>query len=314
MGVSLPDDYRAFLKRSNGGSLCHANADPQSGFGIWYFYGIRVGLPGFDLEYMNAINPDEAEDGLLEIAVSRFNDTLCLSTRPSDFGQVYVRDHYQLDPDIDFGDENTYDADEESEPIASCLSELLSRLELQVSPLSSDDVDTTSTPSLVRAAFDSIHSHESGQLLELLNQGLDPNARSNDGKTLLSFAAHQCRLPSMRVLLQHGADVDLTTASGVSTVRLGVWAGCGDCIKLLAAHGANLDAPDQKGNMPLREAIASRQLHAAAALLECGADPNKKTTDGKTYLEMVKKLYGYPVNRDNGEWLTGKLLAAGARQ
>jgi ankyrin repeat protein len=57
-------------------------------------------------------------------------------------------------------------------------------------------------------------------------------------------------------------------------------------IELLAGAGANLDAVGDEGT-PLKQAVRSTSKENVAALLECGADVNKRGIYGRTALHCA---------------------------
>lgn len=60
-----------------------------------------------------------------------------------------------------------------------------------------------------------------------------------------------------------------------------------DLVKLLIAHGAEVDAQDISGNTALMGACFKGHLNSVKELLENGADPNKKNENGTTALAFA---------------------------
>lgn len=113
---------------------------------------------------------------------------------------------------------------------------------------------------------------------------LDKGANPNDG---MNAAARTGQAAFVRLLLERGA-------SGTDTER-GLWL-ClaaqnrtGDCVRLLLAHGANVNAsntPDD--NMtPLLYAARSGKAGMVGLLLEAGANKNAVTSTGRTALMLA---------------------------
>ena len=61
-----------------------------------------------------------------------------------------------------------------------------------------------------------------------------------------------------------------------------------EVVRLLLAHGANVDAGDGDGNTPLNFAARSDNLELARILLDAGADPKSTTERGYTPLTFAR--------------------------
>jgi len=312
LGCSLPSEYRSFLAQANGGFIHHENVDPVSDRSIGHFYGVCMDFDAFDLEATRRNLCDHVPEHLLAIASDSIDDELCIRVGASNESEVYIWPRYPLDPDIDFGFDDASDEDE-LEPIASSLGELLGRLELRAPPIASDLLDLIACSELVRLGFESVHNHDVDKLQELLGGGLDPNAFSNNGQTLLGYAAHGCRLPAIKMLLQHGADINLKSTEEKSPLIMGVYSQCRDCLELLSRSDADLEARDKNGTTPLLLAIKYRYVHSVDALLRLGASPRGTTADGKSYSDVVEESYAGEVLRQDREWLLQRLRSANSQ-
>ncbi len=95
------------------------------------------------------------------------------------------------------------------------------------------------------------------------------------GNTALLFAARVGDVTSARLLLDAGADVDATDASGLSAVDLAAHSGFSDLVTLLLDRGAD---PDVEGGAfsALHAAILRRDEGMARTLLAHGADANAR--------------------------------------
>lgn len=125
----------------------------------------------------------------------------------------------------------------------------------------------------------------------LLAGGADPNIRTADGGTALMRAAEG----PTRVLLEHGADPKLYDDDGDTPLHL---AGTAEKVRLLAAHGADVDAltrppPDRAGSVVAaphtpyqaqRRAGGDEREAVLAALVAAGADPLKRDGAGRSTL------------------------------
>ena len=105
----------------------------------------------------------------------------------------------------------------------------------------------------------------------LVSKGADVNKADSQGWTPLQSAARQRRDDTIKLLIDLGADVNLGDPSPLvaAVMRDHV-----PSIKVLLEHGAEIDKPGQDGFRPLPLAIAEDKYEAAKTLMEAGADVN----------------------------------------
>ena len=94
------------------------------------------------------------------------------------------------------------------------------------------------------------------------------------GNTALLFAVRAGDLPSARVLVAAGADVDDADAWGVSAAALAAHGGHRELLEFLLDNGADPNAADA-GFAALHDAVMRNDTRMVAALLAHGADPNQ---------------------------------------
>ena len=92
--------------------------------------------------------------------------------------------------------------------------------------------------------------------------------------TALLFAVRAGDLPSARVLVEAGADVDDADAWGVSATVLAAHGGHRELLEFLLDHGADPNAA-AAGFAALHDAVMRNDRRMVAALLAHGADPNQ---------------------------------------
>ncbi|ERN42499.1 ankyrin repeat-containing protein [Rubidibacter lacunae KORDI 51-2] len=129
------------------------------------------------------------------------------------------------------------------------------------------------------------------ELQAALAAGADPNAseqqtrdRNPRHKTALMFAAESDRVATVRMLLEAGADVNLSDCpvrkQGRTPLMYAAIANAPEVLNLLLAAGAEVDARDKRGQTALFFAVQEECLDAAKVLLKGGADPHQKGWDG----------------------------------
>jgi len=149
-------------------------------------------------------------------------------------------------------------------------------------------------------------SGDERETARMLDSGTQPDLQDETGWTVLMTAISSgCPLATIRILIQHGADVSFHDKEGRSPVSLSVSSRtysrpllryllkCGadtkgalgrlshaEAIPVLAASGADFNESDENGESPLTAAIRRGSDETILrAFLENGADPKKK--DGK---------------------------------
>ncbi|NWS43613.1 ASB18 protein, partial [Probosciger aterrimus] len=124
----------------------------------------------------------------------------------------------------------------------------------------------------------------------LLRHGATVNLPSEDrGETALHVAARHCLCDHAWLYLRHGAHVDALsmqeeTALNILCGQALVSEGCLQLCRLLAAHGADVDARDEARRSPLHKACGAANAGLARFLLQRGADVNAIDYNGMSPL------------------------------
>ncbi|NXS60940.1 ASB18 protein, partial [Brachypteracias leptosomus] len=147
----------------------------------------------------------------------------------------------------------------------------------------------------------------------LLRHGATVNLPSEDsGETALHVAARHCLYDHAHLYLRYGARVDARSAR--DETALGVLCGQApatseDCLqlcRLLAAHGANIDARDETRRSPLHKACEAANAGLTRFLLIRGADVNAMDYGGLSPMGCV--LQNAALKRELRPHLTVQLL------
>lgn len=138
----------------------------------------------------------------------------------------------------------------------------------------------------------------------LLDAGADPDTVFMDGLTALYISSAECSISVVKILLEKGANPKIITSAG-SALHGAAATGCVGAIRLLLDYGADVDALAPStvlcysiGSTPLHFAAGEssirppcdssiRRSEAIQMLLDAGADPHIRNSDGRTPLDSA---------------------------
>ncbi len=122
----------------------------------------------------------------------------------------------------------------------------------------------------------------------LLDKGARINTQTETGRTALYLAASQSgREDVVRVLLDGGADPNLSTLPGRTPLMAASAEGEVTAMRLLLEKGANPKAASGTGSTALFDAARSRSVEAVRLLLDAGADVNTLTKRRESVLGLA---------------------------
>ena len=103
-------------------------------------------------------------------------------------------------------------------------------------------------------AFEALRNGDAAALVKALDAGASVNAKDEQGQTLLMHALVYLPIEGARLLLDRGADVNLTGKGGATALMVA----CGDFAKarLLVERGADVNARSAGGITAMRHAMA----------------------------------------------------------
>jgi hypothetical protein len=146
---------------------------------------------------------------------------------------------------------------------------------------------------------------DTARVKELLNKGVDVNMRGNDRNTPIMEAAYGGHLDTVKLLLDRGADLSAKKNDGadtrglahgnevieviknVSTLVDAAAKGNTQELQELINKGTPVNGLDKFGHSALTEACYGGQTQVVKLLLEKGADPTIKKSDGVTPLNLT---------------------------
>ena len=116
----------------------------------------------------------------------------------------------------------------------------------------------------------------------LLGRGANPDAaRQHNGGTCLCIAAHAGHCAVVRALAAHGAQINLPNNNGASPAFIAAEHGHLKTLAALLAMGADPDVPDSKGCSPCYIATSRGHLACLSVLQAYGADLDAVTKDDR---------------------------------
>lgn len=139
-----------------------------------------------------------------------------------------------------------------------------------------------------KAIGNAVANGDAAKVESLLNQGVSPNSKTDDGKTLLMLAAYLGHTDIVKLLIDNGADVNAKDQDGKTALMYAAEKNNVEIGKLLLENGADPNAADNRGRTALMYAAEKGHLDFAKLLLENGADLNAIDLNGKTALQIAR--------------------------
>jgi len=141
--------------------------------------------------------------------------------------------------------------------------------------------------------FEASAAGQTDRVRELLKQNHElVNQFAPDGFYPIGLATFFGHKDTVELLIANGADVRTAAKNAMKVTSLhaaaaGKWI---DIAKILLEHGADPNARQMSGYVPLHEIAGQGSIEFAKLLLDNGADINAKSDDGKTALAMAIEL------------------------
>jgi hypothetical protein len=141
-----------------------------------------------------------------------------------------------------------------------------------------------------RDLYHAVWSNQPERVQAFLAQGLSADMKDVGGTPLLLTAAEKGHTRIVKILVDNGANPNVTDDRPGRSTPLTCAATNGDVesIRALLDHGARVDAPDAFGRTPLLLAAWVADRETVKLLIDSGADINYRTSEGKTALSMAR--------------------------
>jgi ankyrin repeat protein len=147
-------------------------------------------------------------------------------------------------------------------------------------------------------------TYYANEIKTYLEQGGDPNAKTDYGDTLLQSAAKSGDRQLVEFLLTKGADINAKDIDGSTVLHYAAESGDRQLVEFLLTKGSDLKAKGHYGDTILQSAARSGNKQLVGFLLTKGLNINAKNSDGDTVL--------YYATESNDRQLVEFLLAKGA--
>ncbi len=115
-----------------------------------------------------------------------------------------------------------------------------------------------------------------------LEQGIDVNAKDENGRTALHIAAQNKHQDIVELLLSNGADVHAKEKNGYTPLFYGIFSNDANMVDLLVSKGADVNYTPEKGYPSLHVAVWYENVDIAKILMDQGAKCDVKDPDGWT--------------------------------
>ena len=140
--------------------------------------------------------------------------------------------------------------------------------------------DTTGEPLIIKAAQKGYPE----MVKMLLEHGADIEVQDKDGLTALFSAAYEGHTSVVQLLLNNGADFTARNQYGMTALLWAAWNGYLDTLQVLLDHGEDVDVKDDDGETALMKAAFQGHGNIINVLLERGAAVDTQDSTGETAL------------------------------
>ena len=138
--------------------------------------------------------------------------------------------------------------------------------------------------------FERVRAGDLSAVRLFIAAGMDiTKVRDKFYRTAVMYAAEDGHVEVVRLLLEHGADINAPSKYGSTAWNFAAWGGHVEVVRLLLEHGADINAQNDDGTTALMSAASGGRVEVMRFLLEHGADINAQNDDGTTALMIVAR-------------------------
>ncbi len=110
-----------------------------------------------------------------------------------------------------------------------------------------------------KAMVDAVKSGDTVKVQSLLDKGVSPNLKTDNGQTILMLAVYLGHTDIVKSLIEKGADVNAKDNNGKTALMYAAEKGNIEMARLLLEKGADINAADNKGKTALQTARENNQ-------------------------------------------------------
>ena len=147
---------------------------------------------------------------------------------------------------------------------------------LAVAIVSPPGVSPTSASTGDLRLIEAVRSQDAALVRQLVEEGVDVDARQGDGATALHWAAHRDDRATAQLLLAAGATVNMANDLGATPLQVACATRSGPMVDRLLTAGADANARLLNGETALMTCSRTGDPHAVKALLAHGARVNER--------------------------------------
>jgi ankyrin repeat protein len=143
---------------------------------------------------------------------------------------------------------------------------------------------------IARQAFQLARSGDAAELAAVLEAGLPVDVRNQNGDSLLMLASYNAHHDAARMLLARGADPNLTNDREQTPLAGAAFKGDAVMIRLLVDHGAEIDGRCADGKTALIFAAMFDRVEAFEELIAAGASAELHDAAGASALDIARAM------------------------